>query len=212
MDLGDCVKLYNYHLSQDIKEFLCIQRFLTHFRVDALLPLPHSTSRNCYVNPLASFRWSHDTPREKSPRRWWPPDGLSCSRPWGKLSMSFAFLNMQCMFIRQQAIIPCSVLNEDLVAMKSLALEYSAMVIPGESCKKPVDPLKQLYLLTMFWLLPDDHPSFFTHQQPMRTCFPHQWLNTHLLLHLLVRLFLFTIRLPNNFVYSTMNDWMNIYH
>ena len=54
------------------------------------------------------------------------------------------------MFIRQQAIIPCSVLNEDLVAVRSLDLEYSVMVIPGESWEKADDALKQLYLLPMF--------------------------------------------------------------
>lgn len=45
-------------------------------------------------------------------------------------------------------------------SMRSLALERSVMVIPGESWEETDDPLKQLYLLPVFCLFPDDSPSF----------------------------------------------------
>lgn len=64
--------------------------------------------------------------------------------------MSFAFLTATwCLFICQWVIIPCSVLNEALGAMRSLASECSVMVIPAESWEEADDPLKQLYLLPM---------------------------------------------------------------
>lgn len=164
MDFGNCVPLYNHHRSENIIQVPCPERFPRVFQGWCSPPSPHSTSRNCCVNFLALFRWSHDTPGERAAKReimpnWWP---LLWQATWGKLSMSFAFLMaMWCMFLCQWAIIPCSALNEDLGAMMSLALECSVMVIPGESWEEADGPLKQLLsspnVLTSPWW-----PSFLS--------------------------------------------------
>ena len=159
---------------------------LEHFRPATLLPAPSPKD--------LLFRWSHYAPGARVTKKEvtapWQP---TCSRPLGANCLSFCKVAMWPMSACQQAVTARFIRNGHLGDVRSLALAASSLFLLNPDGRQL--PLGvAVHLLVMFWLFPHVTPSFFPHQQPMRTYFPRhrqqRWPKTYLLRRLQVRPFL----------------------
>lgn len=215
MDFGNFVPLYNHHYSEDYTEFPCPQRFPHTFRGWYPCPSPHSTSRSCYVNFLALFRWHTwgEGSKERDDGQQMMASSMAGHR--GQTVHELCFSNGHVVPVH------LSVGDNTMFCPKWSSWGYEVtgfrMQCHGYSCwilgrgRWPLEAtVSSPNVLTTPWW----QSFLFTHEQPLRTCFPHHWwyqrLNTHLLLHLQVRLVLFYIMSSEQF-FSFSNEWVNEY-